>query len=344
MATLFSSQGGYFMQMKENFVRTVILNLSESFEFDPSTLSQIQNILYSTLDDYFLDTKKDLPAYCDNDVKIIKHFLLAKKMSGCSNETLKTYYTHLRAFFRFANVSIESVEAYHVFSYIAEKTKTCSFSYLNDIREILFVFFTFCTKEEYIQKNPCLKIDRIKYIRNPEQTFSDMDIVQIREACVSPRETAMVDLFISTGIRRDELRSIKLSDVNLRDRSIIIHGKGSKTRIVYFSARCEYSLTAYLATGNRSDIYLFSKLHKPHTQLSKDAVGYIIRNIGLRANVENVHPHRFRNYFATYMINKGVDIQDLKEMMGHSRIDTTSLYYVRANLERVKYKHLNNAI
>ena len=331
------------MQIKESLVSNVLLSLSE-YGFDKENLIKIQNVLYSTLDEYNIEPKKELPAYTNKDVEIIKHFLLKKKISGCSDKTIKTYYTHIRMFFDYAHVSISSVDSITIYNYIAAKMKardsTC---YCNDTREILYLFFEFCKIEGYVKENPCDRIERIKYVRNMEDTFTDMDIVIIRNACKTKRETALIDLLISTGARRDEVRKIKISDVDFHDRSILIRGKGGKARKVYFSARCEYSLMEYINSPKRSDEYLFCSSKKPYRQLSEDGIGLIIRNIGRRTNVENVHTHRFRGYFATYMINKGVPIQDLKEMMGHSKLDTTSSYYVRANLERVKYQHKNNA-
>ncbi len=332
------------MHIKESFISNVLLSLSDEYGYDENILRQIRGVLYFILDDYDLNAKKELPAYTNSDLNIIKHFLLAKKLSGCSDKTLRTYYTHLRLFFDSANVSISYVTSTIVFTYLTEKMKSnISMSYCNDLREVLFVFFDFCEKEGYIKENPCRRIDRVKYVRNIEDTFTDMDIVLLRNACKTPREIALVDLLISTGIRREEVCRIKLSDVDIRNRSIYIRGKGGKNRYVSFSAKCEFSLVEYMNIPKRSYEYLFCTTNKPYHSLSEDAVGDIVRKIGSRTNIKNVHTHRFRSYFATYMINKGVPMQDLKEMMGHSRLDTTNEYYVRANLERVRYQHKNNA-
>ena len=129
----------------------------------------------------------------------------------------------------------------------------------------------------------------------------------------------------------------------MADRSVIIEGKGSKERQVYFSARCELHLREYLESRKCESEYLFCSDRSPYNQLSCGGLTCIVKRIGKRAKVENVHLHRFRRWFATYMANHGVALQDLKEMLGHSKLDTTNIY-VTANIERIKTLHKNNCV
>ena len=165
----------------------------------------------------------------------------------------------------------------------------------------------------------------------------------LRDACVTPREKALVSFLFSTGARRDEVCKVKMQDINLYERSAIIHGKGGKDRKVYFSARCEKHLKEYIDSKKYFSEYLFSSTRKPYGQLGNEALASIIKKVGERSNVQNVHLHRFRHWFGTYMANRGVPLQDLKEMMGHSKIETTNKYYVFNNQERIKFNYKNNA-
>ena len=115
--------------------------------------------------------------------------------------------------------------------------------------------------------------------------------------------------------------------------------------MVYFSAKCELCIREYLNSRKVSENsdYLFCSDRKPYGQLTNGGLARIVKQIGERANVSNVHLHRFRKWFGTYMVNRGVPIQDLKEMMGHSKLDTTNNYYVYANMDRIKTNHKNNA-
>ena len=216
-------------------------------------------------------------------------------------------------------------------------------SYIDHVRRVLNTFFEFCKDEEYITTNPVHKIKHIKQNKIMKTPYSDVEVEMLRDACVTPREKALVSFLFSTGVRRDEVCKVKMQDINLYERSAIIHGKGGKDRKVYFSARCEKHLKEYIDSKKYFSEYLFSSTRKPYGQLGNEALASIIKKVGERSNVQNVHLHRFRHWFGTYMANRGVLLQDLKEMMGHSKIETTNKYYVFNNQERIKFNYKNNA-
>lgn len=257
--------------------------------------------------------------------------------------TLETYKFHIMKFIEYINIDIVDVTTNTIRYYLAHVGTTCSNTYVDHIRRILNSFFTFCENEEYIQKNPCKRIDKIKINKEMEKPYSDTEVELIRNACITPREKALVNVLFSTGIRREELSKIKVQDIDFLERSIVIHGKGGKTRTVYFSARCELSIKRYLESKKQHSEYLFSSEKGKPTQLSRDSVARIVKIIGNRAGVSNVHLHRFRRWFGTDMANKNVPLQDIAEMMGHSKLETTKDYYIYANHERIKTNHKNNA-
>ena len=338
-------EGDIIMDLKERFIANAITVMS--VKLNNENLADLRNVLTSLFDEYDLVPHKDLPTdeIVDN-TNILKHFLAVKKIAGLSPNTLKLYLYHINKFLNYIQRNIYEINTNHVRKYLAQLgMNNRSNSYVDDARRILNSFFTFCENEEYVQKNPCKKIDRIKQHKEMELPYSDTEVELLREACVTPREKALVNFLFSTGCRRDEVRKIKLSEINLTDRSVLIHGKGDKSRMVYFSAKCELSIREYLDTRRISENsdYLFCSDRKPYGQLTNGGLARIVKQIGERANVNNVHLHRFRKWFGTYMVNRGVPIQDLKEMMGHSKLDTTNNYYVYANMDRIKTNHKNNA-
>lgn len=193
--------------------------------------------------------------------------------------------------------------------------------------------------ENYVQKNPCKKIKKIKTEKKMEMSFSDEEIIRMQDSCESNKEIALLDVLMSTGCRREEITKIMITDINWDTKSIKIHGKGAKDRIVYFSARCKIHLQNYIDSRDYESPYLFASDRKPHGQLSVESIHCYVKKIGLRANVCNVHLHRFRKWFGTSMADKGMDIRDLKELMGHSKMDTTNNYYIYANVNRIKSEH-----
>lgn len=330
------------MNLKENVVNMMAISLDANDDFTSSQVRTVINLLNGIMMDYECVPKKELPsAELINNDKIIKHFIASKRLSGCTKNTLKTYYYHINRFVDFININISDISTDSIRYYMAKINK--SESYSNHIRLVLNTFLSFCEIEGYLDKNPCKKIEKIKVRRKMEKPYSDTEAEMLRKSCKSSREKALVDFLFSTGARREEVTKIKISDVDFSERSVLIHGKGNKDRLVYFSARCELSLKEYLKEKNRSDVYLFSSIKKPYDKINNNGLANIIKNIGKRANVDNVHLHRFRHWFGTYMANRGVPIQDLKEMMGHSKIETTNNYYVYVNNERIKIEHRQNA-
>lgn len=330
------------MDVKEKVIGEIITVLSVNLESENLVL--VRNALEVCLHEYDMIPHKDLPSVqiCDNE-KILRHYYATKKMEGLSDKTLKTYKFHIERFLDQTDSVITQVDTNTVRFYLAKVGSRCSNSYADDARRILSTFFSFCVDEEYIVKNPVKKIKKIKISRTMEAPYSDVEVEKLRDSCISKRETALVDFLFSTGCRREEVTKIKISDINFTERSVLIHGKGNKDRTVMFSARCEKHMVEYINERGFDSEYLFCSEKSPHGKIGVGGLANIVKKIGKRAEVENVHLHRFRKWFGTYMSSR-VSLQDLKEMMGHSKIDTTNSYYVYMDRERVKENHKRNAV
>ena len=330
------------MDTKEQIIGKVITFLSD--QLSPDALNMIKNIMSACLNEYDLSPKKNLPTteVVDNE-KIIRHYFATKKMEGLSGYTLKTYNFHIQKFFDFSHLPVGDVTTNAVRYYLAELGVKGSPAFVDDARRVLNTFFEFCVDEEYILKNPVKRIKRVKIPKTMERPYSDVEVEMLRDACDNYRDRALIDFLFSTGCRREEITKIKISDIDFINRSVLIHGKGSKDRMVYFSAKCEKHMLEYINNRKYTSEYLFCSRRNNHGKLSNEGLNAIVKKIGEKAGVPNVHLHRFRKWFATYMANQGVPLQDLKEMMGHSKLDTTNNYYVYTNEERIKMNHRNHA-
>ena len=330
------------MDLKERFIENTIVMMST--KMDKGALYDLRNCLITLLEDYDLIPHKELLSQevVDNSY-VLKHFLATKKISGLSINSLKTYTYHLNKFFRYCEKNVHDITTNDIRRYLGQLGMNNSNSYIDDARRVLNSFFTFCEDEEYVIKNPCKRIEKIKQKKVVRTPYSDTEIELLREACKTKREICLIDFLLSTGCRRDEIRQVKVSDINFNERSVLIHGKGSKDRVCFMSARCILHIKEYVNNRKCNSEYLFCSDRKPCSQMTNTGLACIVKRIGKRANVQNVHLHRFRRSFATYMINRGVPIQDLKEMLGHSKLDTTNIY-VGMNQERIKTSYRNNCM
>ena len=147
-----------------------------------------------------------------------------------------------------------------------------------------------------------------------------------------------MDLLVSTGIRVGELVKINVLDIDFENRECIVLGKGNKQRKVYFDAKTKIHIKQYLKTRNDANEALFVSLMKPFKRLEISGVEILLRKIGKKIGVEKVHPHKFRRTLATKAIDKGMPIEQVQHLLGHSKIDTT-LEYAIVDDTNVKLSH-----
>ena len=275
-----------------------------------------------------------------NKYSILKEFLQTKKLEGCSNKTLKLYYDIIFRLLMKDGVHPCDMNTAYLRSYLAmyQEERKITNSSLDNMRRVFSSFFSYLEDEGYIIKNPVNKIHRIKVERHVKKPFTDEEIEMLRDACRDLREICIVDFLNSSGVRVSELCSLNIDDINLSTREGVVFGKGNKQRIIYFDAKSKIHISRYLSTRIDDNPALFVSKKYPFKRMQKSGIEIILREIGDIAGVENVHPHRFRRTLATNLINKGVPIEQVQQILGHTKIDTTLLYAV-VNQENVKINH-----
>ena len=142
-------------------------------------------------------------------------------------------------------------------------------------------------------------------------------------------------------VRFQEMANITLDDYKnalATDRSIIIIGKGNKERLVYFDARTKIHLQNYLCSRTDSNPALFVTLRAPFERLQIGGVEMRLRQLGKRLSIPKVHPHKFRRTLATSAIDKGMPIEQVQQLLGHQKIDTT-MHYAMVKQQNVKLAH-----
>ena len=162
-----------------------------------------------------------------------------------------------------------------------------------------------------------------------KKPFSAEELEALRVNCSSLRDRALVEFLYSTGVRVSELASLNVGDIEMGRQELIVYGKGSKERKTYLTDSAKFYLRRYLQTREQeglADQSLFVTLDSPHDRLTVAGVQYMLRQLGKRAGVKNVHPHRFRRTIATDLLARGMKIEEVKEFLGHEKLDTTMIY------------------
>ena len=267
-------------------------------------------------------------------------FIAAKRIEGCSPKSLKYYDATIRAMLTAVDKPVREISTDDLRGYLADyqKERGSSKVTIDNMRRIFSSFFGWLEDEDYILKSPVRRIRKVKTDKPIKETFSDEGLELLRDACEEIRDLAMIDLLASTGMRVGELVNLNREDVNFHERECVVLGKGGSERVVYFDARTKIHLTNYFDGRNDNNPALFVSLTLPRERLLIGGVETRLREIGKRADMQKVHPHKFRRSLATRSIDKGMPIEQVQRLLGHVKIDTT-MHYAMVNQANVKNSH-----
>lgn len=286
---------------------------------NPEQMGQLHQVLESCLS----STNTE-----ENKADLIKLFLAAKRVEGCSEKTVKYYDSTIRNAVDKIEKDVTQISTDDLRLYLDDYQVTSKISKVtvDNIRRILSSFFSWLEDEDYIVKSPVRRIHKVKSCKTVKETYTDEDLELMRDECDGIRDLAIIDILASTGMRVGELVKLNKKDIDFQNRECIVLGKGNKQRKVYFDARTKLHLQKYIDSRTDDNEALFVSLQKPHNRLQISGVEIRLRELGAKLNIDKVHPHRFRRTLATAAIDKGMPIEQVQKLLGHQSIDTTLQY------------------
>lgn len=258
----------------------------------------------------------------------IDMFISAKRVENASARTLTYYDQTIRKCVDYIGKPVRLIDANDIRRCLswALTERGCSPTTVNNERRVLSTFFQWLENEDLIRKSPVKRTKALKEERGDKKPFSDEDVAKLREACRSNRERAVIELLLSSGMRVSELCGLDRMDMDMQGRECEVLGKGRKRRMCYFSAEAKLYLERYLASRTDDDPALIVTDKRPTARLSTGAIERMAREIGRRAGVSNTHPHRFRRTMATNNLRRGMKLEEIQQLLGHSNMDTTLIY------------------
>ena len=302
-------------------------------------LQELKNVLFMNFHNKKVieECTSIIPSEQDTNTTKIKMFAATKKVSGVATSSIDKYVNDITQFARVVNKSFDDVTSMDIRWYLAycQEVRKNKLSTVDGIRSALSSFYSFLETEELIVKNPMRKIEPVKVPEEIKKAFTATEMEAIREACKNSRDRALIEFIYSTGLRVSEVCALDVNDINWNKQELYVVGKGGKERVVYISDSAIFYLRKYLferCKKKNIDMNTIAKLplfvtQRGEKRLTKSGVQYIMRELGDRASIEDVHPHRFRRTFATDMLNRGMKAEQVMVLMGHSKLDTTMIYY-----------------
>lgn len=274
------------------------------------------------------------------ETNTVAAFISAKRIEGCSEKTLNYYQNTIGAMISCVGKTAQQITTEDLRKYLTDyqANRGSSKVTIDNIRRILSSFFAWLEDEDYILKSPVRRIHKVKANSNVKETYSDEALELMRDSCTEIRDLAMIDMLASTGMRVGEMVLLNRADIDFNERECVVFGKGSKERIVYFDARAKIHLQNYLSSRSDDNPALFVSLSRPFNRLTIGAIETRLRKFGRTLGLDKVHPHKFRRTLATMAIDKGMPIEQLQQLLGHKRIDTT-LQYAMVKQSNVKIAH-----
>lgn len=271
-----------------------------------------------------------------------------------SDLTINGYLKDLDLFLEFLNENniknyneIEYSDIRLYINYLYEEkynNKTIS-RHISSIRS----FFKFLKRSNFIENNPCILISNPKLDKKLPKYLNFNDVSKLLNAYdtsnyIGVRNSLILELLYSTGIRVSEIVNIKIKDISNIDRTIKISGKGNKERIVYFGNICLNLINLYLKNSyNRLNInnleYLL--LSKTGKKINDREIRKIVDDAAIIAGIDmKISPHVLRHTYATHMLNEGADLRTVQELLGHENLSTTQIYTHLSN-EKIRNTYLN---
>lgn len=322
--------------MKQNLITDIIQGMLPYLNNAQS--KRLQEVLQYSLTNYQVIEDSERKKEIEPD--FVELFLSAKRIEGCSEKSLKYYKSTIIAMLTTLDKSVKYIITDDIRGYLTEYQRKNDLSKVtvDNIRRILSSFFSWLEDEDYILKNPVRRIHKVKTGTNIKETYSDETLELMRDNCTELRDLAMIDMLASTGMRVGEMVLLNRNDIDFNERECIVFGKGSKERIVYFDARTKIHLQNYLKSRKDNNEALFVSLKAPYERLHIGGIETRLREFGRKLGVPKVHPHKFRRTLATMAIDKGMPVEQLQQLLGHRKIDTT-LQYAMVKQSNVKIAH-----
>ena len=202
-------------------------------------------------------------------------------------------------------------------------------------------FFTYLLQQNLVKLNP---VDGIRAPKSPRKLPNSLDPDQISQVLnativsddpMAMRDKAMLELTYSCGLRLAELASLNIFDIDLTDASLIVTGKGNKTRQLPIGRQAIVALKSWLQQRGQLKCFDANALFINHRGMRMGVRGIQMRMANMAAaHGQHIHPHMLRHSFASHLLQSSGDLRAVQELLGHSNISTTQVY------THLDYQHL----
>jgi integrase/recombinase XerD len=276
---------------------------------------------------------------------LLENFLeVLASEKGLSKNTLYSYKTDLDQFIKFIekkNIRARDFKDIDIKEFISTfKSRGYERSTVSRKISSLTHFFNFLLDEKEIEINPLINFEIPKKTKKLPVILSNRHIDKLLEftkqdqSAEGIRLYTMIEILYATGIRISELVEMKLSSIYEDKKFLLVSGKGNKERLVPISKKTRETLDKYLTIRNHfisdktKSIWLFPSKQSSVGHITRQRFNQLLNELNLQADlgIKSISPHKLRHAFATHLLENGMDLRSLQQILGHSDISTTQIY------------------
>ena len=310
------------MEAKSVFMHSLEQRLSSLL-----TANDMKRVMEEVADSLSGYTMEACPGSMDDHDDLLDAYLAAMEVQGRSPKTVERYRYIIKRMMSAVRVNTRQITVYHLRRYLAdEKARGISDSTLDGNRQVFSAYFNWLQKETLIQANPTTNLGAIRCAKKIREVYSEVDLARLQMKAQTIRDRAIIAFLEATGCRISEVVQLNRNDINFSKLECTVLGKGNKERVVYLNEVAAMLLKEYLDQRKDDLPALFTGKGTP--RLKPGGVRAMLCKLAGSAHVNHVHPHKFRRTLATNLIRRGMPIQEVANILGHDKLDTTMKYVV----------------
>ena len=324
--------------MKDQLINKVLYCMQDVLQEEQ--MRELRSTLQNVLHLYRVETEKqELRVMDDSWRDDLEDYLMARALEGKSAETVKRYRYELSRLLSYTNKAVADITEKDISGYMQayKRIRHICNQTLKNVRAVFSSFFVWLRDRDKIRKNPMVLVEQIKVERKIKKPYTDTERELMLRNCKSIRDKAIMEFMYSTAVRVSELTALNRDDIRFVSKDFTVFGKGAKERVTYLNERSHMYLREYLDSRADDNPALFVSEKEPHQRLTKNGIEDLIRRTGRKVDV-HAYPHRFRRTAATNALNRGMPVQEVAQLLGHAKLETTMLYCT-VEQESVQFHH-----